>query len=283
MNKSYSCVYSAQADIADTKIISVETDISNGLHSFSVIGLADRAVDEARDRVGAAIKNSELTSPKTQNQKITISLAPADIKKEGPSFDLSIAISYLLASGQISFDPKGIIFLGELSLSGNIKSVHGVLPIALNARELGIHTLYVPKENAREAALASGISVYGVGSLKELLQHLNLLVSPNRRISILPEQKVLLSQKKLSDLTDLSEVKGQTAAKRALLIAASGGHNIALYGPPGTGKTMLARALQGILPELEEVEAFEVASIHSIAGTLGNNITSTPPFRSPHH
>lgn len=283
MNKNYSCVYSAQADVSETKIISIETDISNGLHSFNVIGLPDKAVDEARDRVGAAIKNSGFTSPKTQNQKVTISLAPADVKKEGPSFDLGIALSYLLASKQIDFDPVGIMFLGELSLSGEIQKVRGVLPIALAAKRLGMHTLFVPRTNAVEAALAPEITVYGVGSLLELIEHINILNKEVVGDRILAQEKSILGQKDLGHVTDLSEIKGQETAKRALLIAASGGHNIALYGPPGTGKTMLARALQGILPELSEDYTFEVASIHSVAGILGSDITSTPPFRSPHH
>jgi magnesium chelatase family protein len=283
MNKNYSCVYSAQADVTDTKIISIETDISNGLHSFNVIGLPDKAVDEARDRVGAAIKNSGFTSPKTQNQKVTISLAPADVKKEGPSFDLGIAMSYLLASKQIDFDPAGIMFLGELSLSGEVQKVRGVLPIALAAKALGIHTLFVPCENASEAALAKGLAVFGVSTLLQLIEHINTLQEESKRVCIAREDKGVIKQADLQKVIDLSEIKGQETAKRALLIAASGGHNIALYGPPGTGKTMLARALQGILPELSDSQAFEVASIHSVAGLLGKDVTSTPPFRSPHH
>jgi magnesium chelatase family protein len=278
---NYSCVYSAQADVTDTKIISIETDISNGLHSFTVIGLPDKAVDESRDRVGAAIKNSGLTSPKTQNQKVTISLAPADIKKEGPSFDLGIALSYLLASKQIDFDPSGVVFLGELSLAGEVQKVRGVLPIALACKKYNIHTLYVPKENASEAALVTGLTVYGVTALSEIVSHIT--GQKNGHSSLQPQEKTELQKSNSKHSVDMSEIKGQAAAKRAVLLAAAGGHNIALYGPPGTGKTMLAKALQGIIPDLKDEEAFEVASIHSVAGLLRGEINSAPPFRSPHH
>ncbi|MEN9852314.1 MAG: hypothetical protein RI996_257 [Candidatus Parcubacteria bacterium] len=280
---NYSCVYSAQADVTESKRISIETDISNGLHSYNIIGLADKAVDESKDRVGAAIKNSGLTSPKTQNQKVTISLAPADIKKEGPAFDLGIALSYLLASKQIEFNPEHTLFLGELSLSGEVQKVRGVLPIALAASQSGIDTLYVPKANAAEAALVSGITVYGVSTLLELVQHLDTSKKDKKQILIEPQPKTELSKGGSLHSVDMSEIKGQAAAKRAILLAAAGGHNIALYGPPGTGKTMLARALQGIIPELSESQAFEVASIHSVSGLLTKDITSAPPFRSPHH
>lgn len=280
--KNYSCVYSAQPDIEGVNLIKIETDISNGLHAFNVIGLTDKAVDEARDRVGAAIKNSGLTSPKTQNQKVTISLAPADIKKEGPVFDLAIALSYLLASNQIDFDPSESLFLGELSLAGEVQKIRGVLPIAIKTKSLGMKTLYVPLANADEAALVEGIEVYGVSTLSEIISHIDTSKNNSSGPLISPTVPKELSKTNLHTV-DFSEVKGQESAKRAILIAAAGGHNIALYGPPGTGKTMLARAMQGILPSLSNEHAFEVGSIHSIAGTLRGKITSTPPFRSPHH
>ena len=281
--KNYSCVYSAQADIEGVKLIKIETDISNGLHAFNVIGLTDKAVDESRDRVGAAIKNSGLTSPKTQNQKVTISLAPADIKKEGPVFDLGIALSYLLASKQIEFNPTGVVFLGELSLSGEVQKVKGILPIALAMKKNSIRTLYVPIENIAEASLVDGIDVYGIHSLSELVSHIDILKKDEDRKILSASPQTELKKEDEKNVIDFGEIKGQESAKRALLIAGSGGHNIALYGPPGTGKTMLARAFRGILPELSLTETFEVASIHSIAGILRDQITSTPPFRSPHH
>ena len=270
--KNYSCVYSAQADVQDVKLVMVETDISNGLHSFSVIGLPDKAIEEAKDRVGAAIKNSGLTSPKTQNQKITVSLAPADIKKEGPSFDLPIAISYLLSSSQIEFDAKGICFIGELSLSGEIRRVRGVLPIALSSKKLGFHTIFVPKENELEASLVHDITVYGVENLKDIVDYLDSKNTNAKKSTLTPAEKNSIKTINPSTCLDISEIKSQESAKRALLIAAAGNHNIALYGPPGTGKTMLAKDMVGIMAELDSEKSFEVASIHSIAGILESEI-----------
>ncbi len=269
-------VISAQPNLLNVYAVSVETDLSRGLYAFSVIGLPDQAVEEAKDRVGAAIKNSGLTSPKQKNQKIVISLAPASEKKEGPAFDLAIALSYLLASEEIDFDPKDKIFIGELSLDGSLRAVRGVLPIAKFAKDNGYRELYVPKDNAKEAALIEGLDVYGVESLSELLKHLS------REKLINKNPKTAFSKSKESHLTDFADIRGQERAKRGLLIAASGGHNVAMYGPPGTGKTMLAKAFAGILPELSFDEALEATSIHSVAGVLSGFIVS-PPFRAPHH
>lgn len=273
---SVSKVYSAQTNAVNVSVIEVETDLSRGLFAFSIIGLPDQAVEEAKDRVGAAIKNSGLTSPKQKNQKIVISLAPANEKKEGAVFDLPIALSYLMASEEINFEPKGKMFLGELSLDGSLRAIRGVLPVAKFAKEEGYEEIYVPKENAKEAALVEGIKVFGISNLKELLTHLE-------GKSLLEKQpKTNFARGGGVDLTDFSDVRGQERAKRGLLIAAAGGHNVAMYGPPGTGKTMLAKAFAGILPELSFDEALEATSIHSVAGVLKHFIT-TPPFRSPHH
>ncbi len=273
---SVSKVSSAQTNLLSVYEVDVETDLSRGLYSFSVIGLPDQAVEEAKDRVGAAIKNTGLTSPKQKNQKIVISLAPAAVEKSGPAFDLAIALSYLLAAEEIDFDPKGKLFLGELSLDGSLRSVRGVLPVARFAKEEGFKEIYVPKDNAKEAALIEGIDVYAVENLKSLLAHLSgekLLPKSAHTKFAKGEQKTL---------TDFADVRGQERAKRGLLIAAAGGHNVAMYGPPGTGKTMLAKAFAGILPELSFDEALEATSIYSVAGILSGFVTD-PPFRSPHH
>ncbi len=272
----FSKVYSAQTNLLSVTLISVETDISRGLYAFSIVGLPDKAVEEARDRVSAAIKNSGLTSPKSKNQKIVISLAPASEKKEGPAFDLAIALSYLLSSEEIDFDSEGKLFLGELSLDGKLRSVRGILPVARFAKKNGFKELYVPVENVEEAALIEGLSVFGVDSLSSVMKHL----SGEKLIIKSPITK--LSKKESQAKIDFSDVRGQERAKRGLLIAAAGGHNVAMYGPPGTGKTMLAKAFAGILPELSFEEMLEATSIHSVAGVLSGFITD-PPFRSPHH
>lgn len=274
---SFSKVYSAQVHLLSVVPISVETDLSRGLYAFAIVGLPDKAVEEARDRVSAAIKNSGYTSPKSKNHKVVISLAPADQKKEGPSFDLPIALSYLVASGEVAFAPEKRLFLGELSLDGQLRPVRGVLPIARFAKDHGFREMYVPAENAEEAALIDGLDVYGVHSLVEVVKHL----SGEQRLGKSPRT---VFEKATPDAhVDFSEVRGQERAKRGLLIAAAGGHNVAMYGPPGTGKTMLAKALRGILPELAFEEALETTSIHSVAGTLRESLITSPPFRAPHH
>ncbi len=274
---SFAKVHTAQTNMLSASIIDVEVDISKGIYSFAIVGLPDKATEEARDRVSAAIKNSGFTSPKQKNQKTVIALAPADIKKEGASFDAAIAAAYLLAEGEVEFDPKGIMLLGELSLDGKARPVKGVLPMASAARDSGFHTIIVPKENAEEAALVEGIRVFGAENLQQILDH---LTGSN------PLQKhpqTIISAEEKSRRGSFDDIKGQENAKRALVIAASGKHNIALYGPPGTGKTMLARALASILPPLPTEHILEVTGIHSIAGTLSHPYAKEAPFRSPHH
>ncbi len=291
---SFSKVYSAQTNLLSVAPISVETDItSRTLYAFAVVGLPDKAVEEARDRVSAAIKNSGFDSPKSQNQKIVISLAPADVRKEGPHFDLSMALSYLLANDEIKFDPEGKIFLGELSLDGKVRAIRGILPIARFAKQKGFKELYVPIENVREAALIDGLSVFGVSTLSELIEHLSsrpgsLNKSRDKSgqastIKIPKAELTIIKKVKSVSNIDFSDVRGQERAKRGLLIAAAGGHNVAMYGPPGTGKTMLAKAFAGILPELTFEESLEATSIHSVAGTLSETMITNPPFRAPHH
>ncbi|MEK7213561.1 MAG: YifB family Mg chelatase-like AAA ATPase [Patescibacteria group bacterium] len=276
---SISKTFSAQLSGLKAHIINIEVDLSNGLHAFVVVGLGDKAVEESRDRISAAIKNSGYTSPKQKNQKVVISLAPADIRKEGPSFDLGMALAYLCASGDIDFDPSKKIFLGELSLEGEIRKVNGILPLVSGALENGFKEIFIPWENAEEAGLVQGIKIYPVHTLNEVIGH---LIGRNGS-SIVPQNKTKIEMGHEIFESNFKLIQGQETAKRALEIAAAGGHNVGMYGPPGTGKTMLAKAFPTILPPLLMNEVLEVTSIHSIAKILEKSFITTPPFRSPHH
>lgn len=278
MAKNFSKVYSAELEGIDAKLIEVETDINVGLHSFNIVGLADKALNEAKERVSAALKNSGVKPPTKENRKITINLAPADIKKTGSQYDLAIAVGYLLATKQIkNFNTADKIFIGELSLDGTLRRVNGSLNIAQMAKRADFKFLFLPKENALEAAVIKGINIVSIESLCELIDFL--------------EERLNINFQKSSDLIfnnqsaiDISEIKGQESAKRALSIAAAGGHNILMSGPPGAGKTMLAQALISILPQPELDEAIEMTKIYSAAGLLGNNnFINFRPFRAPHH
>jgi magnesium chelatase family protein len=286
--------YSAQPSVLGARIIDVEVDISKGLNNLTIVGLGDKSVGESRDRISSAIKNTGYKSPKQYNQKVVISLAPADFKKEGPVFDLAMAIAYLLANEEISFEPKKKIFLGELSLDGNLRKISGVLPAVAEAKKKGFTEIYLPKENAREAALISDILIYGAETLEEIIAHLsfddkkkndddpkNRFHKDSAKIPPQPKTKIELPDEE--NEIDFSDVVGQESAKRGLEIAAAGGHNIAMYGPPGTGKTMLAKAFSGILPPLSFDEIIEITGIHSVAGTLRGDIICVPPVRAPHH
>ena len=272
-------LHSAQTVGLNGVIIDVEVDHYLGVKKLSIVGLPDKAVEESLERISAAIKNSGKISPQKRNQRVTISLAPADLKKEGPIFDLAIALGYLLSSDQIKFNPQNKIFLGELSLNGELRPIKGALPLAAKAKKAGFEEIYLPAGNGTEAALISGIKIFEAASLSDIMQHLEneIIIPPCSRT--LPEKIPF----EIKEQPDLSEIKGQTAAKRGLEIAAAGGHNLLMVGPPGTGKTMLAKALPSILPPLSAEECLEVTAIHSVTGKLKTPYLSARPFHNPHH
>lgn len=272
-------VYTIQPHVLDGTAVCIEADISRGLHAFSVVGLAGKAVDEAKDRVGSAIKHSGFTSPKSKNQKVVISLSPADMKKEGPLFDLPIAIAYLLAAGEVTSSETKRVFIGELGLDGSLRPIRGILNCALAAKKAGFEEMIVPIDNAAEAALIEGIAVIPACDLQSVLQH---IAASEERTTIEPQPISTVSEEWYSSSINLEDIKGQESAKRGLVIAAAGRHNVMLVGPPGTGKTMLARALRSLLPPLSREEALAVTAIHSLA-TGEAEITTRPPFRAPHH
>lgn len=258
--------------------VEVEVDIAaQGLPSFTVVGLPDKAVEEAKERVRAAIRNSGADFPA---RKITVNLAPADLPKEGPSYDLPIALGILIASGQLQVDVSKFLFSGELSLDGRVRSINGALIQALMAKQKGLTQFFLPQENAKEAAIVEEVKIFSVPSLKALFLHLS---NQEPLETILPINFSAIEYEHTYDY-DIKDIRGQQQAKRALEIAAAGSHNMLFKGPPGAGKTLLARTLASILPRLSFAEMIEVTKIYSIAGLLDKEaVVRKRPFRSPHH
>ena len=271
-------VYSAAVVGLDGELVEVEVDILPGLPAVHVVGLPDAMVQEARERVRSAVRNSGCMFPM---KRITVSLAPADIRKEGSAFDLPIALGILVASEQLLADMSQALFLAELALDGRLRPTHGILPMVSLARERGLREVYVSTADAAEAALVHGVDVYGADTLAQLVNHL----SGDEPLSHYTRQDDGVSEAPVYDGTDFAEVRGQEHVKRALEVAAAGGHNLLMVGPAGAGKTLLARALPSILPSMTPEEALIVTRIYSVAGLLKRDtpLIRQRPFRAPHH
>lgn len=276
MTHALAKVFSAELEGIEAKLVEVEVDLNIGLHAFNIVGLADKALSEAKERVGSAIKNTGFKSPSRENRKITVNLAPADLKKAGTQYDLAIAVGYLAATKQIALpNPAGKMFFGELALDGRVRKIPGGLNTAILAKSLGIQELFLPTENAKEASFITDINVVPVETLSGLVNHLEgkCPISSHPVTEFTPTRKASV---------DINDVRGQQFAKRALMVAAAGGHNILMSGPPGSGKTMLANAVISILPPLDIDEAMEISRIWSSVGLLKGSFANERPFRAPH-
>ena len=273
-------VFSAAIIGLDAQLIEAEAEVSYGLRRFSIVGLADKAIEESKERVASALKSAGFRPPQGQPQRVLINLAPANLKKEGSLYDLPIALSYLLASEQVKFNPNNKLFVGELALDGSLRPIAGALAFALLCKEKGWNELFLPRENAAEAALLKDIKIIAASSLSEIVRYLENKEEP---AAVEPEIEKLLPLPE--GPVDLAWIKGQQMAKRALEIAAAGNHNLFFEGPPGAGKTLLAKALPSVLPPLSFEESIEVTKIYSVSGLLSRErpFINTRPFRSPHH
>ena len=274
---AFASIQSAQLTGLGASGVTVEVDVNRGLYFFQIVGLPDKAVEEARERVISAVRNALDINIKGESQKIIVSLSPAETKKEGAYFDMAIAIGYLVATEELRPVTNKKLFIGELSLNGGVRPVRGLLSIALWAKAHGIRELFIPEGNEQEAGLVEGLTFYLVPRLQDLLLHLT-----NKKL-LRTAVFTTARTKSGAPQTDFGDVRGQSGAKRALTIAAAGGHNIVLYGPPGTGKTMLAKAFHGVLPDLPNDHFLEVAMIYSSVGLIDDTLSGRPPLRAPHH
>jgi len=282
-------VYSAALTGLDSQIVEVEADVSIGMNSFQIVGLPDKTMEEAKERISSALKNTGFKHPRSFNRRTVINLAPADLKKEGGMYDLPMTLSFLLASEQSIFNAQDYLFVGELGLEGNLRPIRGVISFAILAKEKGIKTLVVPFQNKKEAGLVGGVNVFAPHNLTEVIDFLEQRTSNQQPITDNLDSKTGGGQwpvvsGQLPEI-DLAHISGQQIAKSALEIAAAGGHNVMMQGPPGSGKTILAKAFAGILPKMTEKEMIEITKIYSISGMLDskNPLIQTRPFRAPHH